>query len=131
MEAAVVCIPISEGQIERLKALYPVLKEEILKIYPDFDEMISVDWIETFEFILNREQNKGAVRILINTLLTYEEARQKSADELGHTEEGANDEQENQRNQPRRGDGKRQPVHRLWETKEKDLQLGRAERSNQ
>lgn len=30
MEAAVVCIPISEGQIERLKALYPVLKEEIL-----------------------------------------------------------------------------------------------------
>lgn len=86
MEEAVVCIPISEGQIERLKALYPVLKEEILKIYPDFDEMISVDWIETFEFILNREQNKGAVRILINTLLTYEEARQKSADELGHTE---------------------------------------------
>nr|DAX05262.1 MAG TPA: hypothetical protein [Bacteriophage sp.] len=41
------------------------------------------------------------------------------------------DEQENQRNQPRRGDGKRQPVHRLWETKEKDRQLGRAERSNQ
>lgn len=40
------------------------------------------------------------------------------------------DEQENQRNQPRRGDGKRQPVHRLWETKEKDRQLGRAERSN-
>ena len=86
MEAAVVCIPISEGQIERLKALYPVLKEEILKIYPDFDEMISVDWIETFEFILNREQNKGAVRTLIDTLLTHEEARQKSADELGHTE---------------------------------------------
>ena len=86
MEAAVVCIPISEGQIEKLKALYPVLKEEILKIYPDFDEMISVDWIETFEFILNREQNKGAVRILINTLLTCEEARQKLADELGHTE---------------------------------------------
>lgn len=41
------------------------------------------------------------------------------------------DEQENQRNQPCRGDGKRQPVHRLWETKEKDRQLGRAERSNQ
>ena len=39
------------------------------------------------------------------------------------------DEQENQRNQPRRGDGKRQSVHRLWETKEKDRQLGRAERS--
>ena len=106
-------------------------KEEILKRYPDFDETISVDWIEAFEFILNREQNEGAVRILINTLLTYEEARQKSADELGHTEQGANDEQENQRNQPRRGDGKRQPVHRLWETKEKDRQLGRAERSNQ
>lgn len=84
METAVVCIPISEGQIERLKALYPVLKEEILKRYPD--GTIFVDWIEAFEFILNREQNKGAVRILINTLLTYEEARQKSADELGHTE---------------------------------------------
>ena len=84
METAVVCIPISGGQIERLKALYPVLKEEILKRYPD--ETISVDWIEAFEFILNREQNEGAVRILINTLLTYEEARQKSADELGHTE---------------------------------------------
>lgn len=86
METAVVCIPISKGQIERLKALYPVLKEEILKRYPDFDETISVDWIEAFEFILNREQNEGAVRILINTLLTHEEARQKSTDELGHTE---------------------------------------------
>ena len=78
METAVVCIPISGGQIERLKALYPVLKEEILKRYPDFDETISVDWIEAFEFILNREQNEGAVRILINTLLTYEEAAAKA-----------------------------------------------------
>ena len=86
MKTVAVCIPLSKGHIERLKALYPVLKEEILKRYPNFDETISIDWIETFEFILNREQNEGAVRILINTLLTYEEARQKSADELGHTE---------------------------------------------
>ena len=70
----------------KIKSVVSGTQGEILKRYPDFDETISVDWIEAFEFILNREQNEGAVRILINTLLTYEEARQKSADELGHTE---------------------------------------------
>lgn len=86
MKTVAVCIPLSKGHIERLKALYPTLKDEILKKHPKLDMTVSTGWIETFKFILNREQNEDAVRILINTLLTYEEARQKSADELGHTE---------------------------------------------
>ena len=70
----------------KIKSVVSGTQGRNFKRYPDFDGTIFVDWIEAFEFILNREQNEGAVRILINTLLTYEEARQKSADELGHTE---------------------------------------------
>ena len=55
MKTVAVCIPLSKGHIERLKALYPTLKDEILKKHPKLDMTVSTGWIETFEFILNRE----------------------------------------------------------------------------
>lgn len=119
-------IPVTDEQIERLEKLLPKVRDEIIKRYKDiFDEdawdQLGPIYADVFEYIADKESNSFVVGILVNILISNEEKDQARA----------RHEQKNQRNEQSRCDVECQPVHRLWETKEKDRQLGRAERSNQ